>query len=568
MHKEFRFINNIPKYIFSFFQILLVLLFSIIFSAQFLGFLKIYNIVTASVLSIAMSMLVFWFWKEKKPIQLFDQNDDKNGFANHRNQGLFSLIFYLLSIFLLILMIVPIANWPMNTMEKELNWDAGAYHFPKAIELYKTGSVWDFSISYGEYPFGYESLLSFDLLLSDNLSLFPVTHVFIAIFFILSCWFVLIKFTRIPPALLLLTVSVIILSGFLPFFNPWFYLRYIIFTVGKNDLLVTAAILSAIIFTPSGKNNTQVDWIGLGLSSSIALSIKPNSGLLIIFFWVVSFLQLRKIQRLKIIFKSMIPGILLALSGGLWILRNLIAQGKIFQENTYQISNYSIISNITNPDFYLHIPNELKFSMFVFVLSIIFTLLKITKISWRDIILFFFAFLTFILTPASSDPSNPTLLAWRFGIVLLIFQLVILMMMIEPILLFILNWVIPKKYLLTGFLVVVSTPILLFIFWQRDLVRVVPEKSTILERPYVDADAKYPSVFDFVNDNIHDAIVWVEGAQSFYAYDPKFTNSVTRNLPADFIIFVDREDNDIWIDTENWTEIYHDARGMIFMRDQ
>lgn len=66
MHKEFRFINNIPKYIFSFFQILLVLLFSIIFSAQFLGFLKIYNIVTASVLSIAMSMLVFWFWKEKK----------------------------------------------------------------------------------------------------------------------------------------------------------------------------------------------------------------------------------------------------------------------------------------------------------------------------------------------------------------------------------------------------------------------------------------------------------------------------------------------------------------------
>ncbi len=141
MHKEFRFINNIPKYIFSFFQILLVLLFSIIFSAQFLGFLKIYNIVTASVLSIAMSMLVFWFWKEKKPIQLFDQNDDKNGFANHRNQGLFSLIFYLLSIFLLILMIVPIANWPMNTMEKELNWDAGAYHFPKAIELYKTGSV-------------------------------------------------------------------------------------------------------------------------------------------------------------------------------------------------------------------------------------------------------------------------------------------------------------------------------------------------------------------------------------------------------------------------------------------
>ena len=69
---------------------------------------------------------------------------------------LLAILHIFLSI-LVILNIVPNINWPNNTLEDRLDWDAGEYHFPKAVELYKTGSVWDFSISYGEYPFGYES---------------------------------------------------------------------------------------------------------------------------------------------------------------------------------------------------------------------------------------------------------------------------------------------------------------------------------------------------------------------------------------------------------------------------
>jgi len=176
--------------------------------------------------------------------------------------------------------------------------------------------------------------------------------------------------------------------------------------------------------------------------------------------------------------------------------------------------------------------------------------------------------ITFIITPASSDPSNPTLLAWRFGIVLLIIQLIFLIIFVEPVLLAILNWLIPKKYLLSLSLLISSLPILLFFYGHRDLVRVVPEKNEILMRPYVDSTSNYLSVFDYVDANKHNSIVWVEGAQSFYAYDPKFTNSVTRKLSADYIIFVDIEEDALWIETDNWSKIYSDGKGMIFKRDQ
>jgi hypothetical protein len=43
-------------------------------------------------------------------------------------------------------MMVPLARWPYSPVSDVLHLDAGAYHFPKAIELYKTGT-------YGYYPF-------------------------------------------------------------------------------------------------------------------------------------------------------------------------------------------------------------------------------------------------------------------------------------------------------------------------------------------------------------------------------------------------------------------------------
>ena len=91
-------------------------------------------------------------------------------------------------------------------------------------------------------------------------------------------------------------------------------------------------------------------------------------------------------------------------------------------------------------------------------------------------------------------------------------------------------------------------------------------KSNTLERPYTVNNAQFLSVFDFIDENIHNSIIWVEGAQSFFAYDPDFTNSISTKKPSDYIIFVDIEEQDIWIDMDKWQKIYEDERGMIFQR--
>ncbi|HSM23395.1 MAG TPA: hypothetical protein VK856_00860, partial [Anaerolineaceae bacterium] len=282
--------NRIEKSLFVLFQFLISILFSIILTGQVFGILKIYNFVIVVPSTIILTILFFWVWQKNNKFQITTFPLKNNSPSNSQNYKYLSLATYLLSLFLLLLIIIPILNWPNNTMEKELNWDAGEYHFPKAIEQYRSGSAWDFSISYGEYPFGYESLLSFDLLLTNDLSLFSTSHVLITLLFVFSSWFLLKKYSKFPPAILLLTFIFLLLSGFLPFFNPWSSLRYTIFTIGKNDLFLAAATIAAIYFSQirKPKEETQIDWIGLGLSSSIALSIKPNSIFVIIFLWVIS----------------------------------------------------------------------------------------------------------------------------------------------------------------------------------------------------------------------------------------------------------------------------------------
>ena len=566
----FNFSENylIKKFFFPSYQLLLSILFSIIFSGQFLGVLRIYKDVYVLILSTGLGALIFWVWRRNSNFFPFTKENISEKKKKISNRGIINSTAYLFALLLLILIIIPNINWPNNTMEERLDWDAGEYHFPKAVELYKTGSAWDFSISYGEYPFGYESLLSFNLLLTNNIDLFNLTHSVIVLLFIISIWFLGMKYTNVPGGIILLLAMILILSGFFPVFNPWFFLRFIVYTVGKNDLFLATALLSAIFFSPLGKkSDNQYDLIGLGVTSAIAISIKPNSALILLFIWLLTFISHQKSQkRILLTIRSSAFGIFLAFTGGIWIIRNLFGLGKLFDENTYRISSWSIASNATNPSFYLNIPNELKFSFFVLIIVFVLVIFKYSNLQWRDFLLIFVSFLSFIITPASSDPLNPTLIAWRFGIVLIIVQFILLIVIIEPLVLLILNWILNKKVFTFASVLIIALPSILLFRWQFDLLRYVPEKSSILERPYSVNNAQFLSVFDFIDENIHNSIIWVEGAQSFFAYDPDFSNSISREKPSDYIIFVDIKEQDIWIDKDKWQKIYEDERGMIFQR--
>jgi hypothetical protein len=560
--------NLIKKLFFPSYQLLVSILFSIIFSGQFLGLLRIYKEFYAIILSIGLSIFIFWIWRKNSNISPFTTANKFETNNKKSNRSIINITAYFFALLLLVLLLIPNINWPNNTLEDRLGWDAGEYHFPKAVELYKTGSVWDFSISYGEYPFGFESLLSFNLLITDNTELFSYTHSIIVLLFLINIWLLGIKYTNVPGGIILLLGIFLILSGFLPVFNPWFSLRFDVFTVGKNDLFLAAALLSAMIFSPLGKKSgNQYDIIGLGISSAIALSIKPNSVLILIFLWVFTIINHQKIHKsIFTTIRTSAFGICLAGTGGIWIIRNLVGLGKLFEENTYRITSWSIASNITNPAFYLNIPNELKFSIFVFFTLLVLVVFHYSTLQWRDLLIIFVSFLSFIITPASSDPTNPTLIAWRFGIVLLIVQFILLIVILEPLVLLILNWILKNKLLTFASILIIATVSILLFRWQMDLLRFVPEKSSILERPYSVDNAQFLSVFDFIDNNIHDSIIWVEGAQSFFAYDPDFSNSVSREKPSDYIVFLDIDDQDLWIDVDNWQKIYEDDRGMIFQR--
>ena len=163
------------------------------------------------------------------------------------------LLFALGAGLFLLLAVYPLAAWPYSPVSETLHWDAGAYHFPKAVELFKTGTVWDLTIPYGEFPFGYESLLAFTLLLSGKETFFGSVHALIAILALVGTWLLARRYTRLPGGLLLFIISLVFLSElYLVKGNPFYILLDQVYMIGKNDLFLAVGVLAALVHAPVG----------------------------------------------------------------------------------------------------------------------------------------------------------------------------------------------------------------------------------------------------------------------------------------------------------------------------
>jgi len=544
------------------FKWILIILYSIIMGGSILGLLNIYKTVYVIIGSVLIPIILYKIWSRNLALDIISEANISSNQDERSNFNLLNISGYILAGALLLLIIVPVLNWPMNTLDISLNWDAGLYHFPKAVEMWKSGSVWDFTIPYGDYPYGYEILLGFNLMLSKDTSLFSVTHAIILILFILSTWLLSIRSSKLPKGLLLFAIIILILSGFPSVFNPWAGLRGPVYTIGKNDLFLSAVTLSAILFVPfDRRREIKTDWVGLGISSGLAMSIKPNSGLILLFLWIYALFSVhpRKWKE-ELVF----PGMILAALGGNWIIRNFIELQQLFNPNNYRIVQWSIWSNMLNPGFYQHIPKELLFTILIVLTVGVFAIIKRDKIRVWDIFLFLIILFSFLITPASSSSKNPAVIAWRFGLVLLIMQFVYLISLLEPINLRVFIWAIKNRVVSLIFIIILIIPTLVFYFYLYDILRLVPDKASILERPYELEDTPYLSVFDYAHENIHDSVIWVEGSLGYYAYDNEYTNTVSHKRDADYIIVVDRPLEDLWFDITEWELLYQDSRGHVF----
>ena len=161
-----------------FFFIILSALYGIVAGGSILGFLSIYSLPFALILCTGLSVLILYLLiKEDTQVDPLQRGRKPTSFKGP------DLVTALAGVTIFIcLVLVPLFRWPLTPISNPLTWDAGLYHFPKAVEMISTGSARDLTIAYGEYPFGYESPAAFALLLNHAGLLIGAAHGVIALF--------------------------------------------------------------------------------------------------------------------------------------------------------------------------------------------------------------------------------------------------------------------------------------------------------------------------------------------------------------------------------------------------
>ena len=479
-----------------------------------------------------------------------------------------------------LIIFIPLVRWPYSPFTPDLPWDAGLYHFPKAVEMIVTGSARDLTIAYGEYPFGYETLVALTLSLNHAGLLLGSLHALITLLLFLSLAVLITRLTRLPRGLAYFGIALVFLSYQLARnfdSNIWWSLWAQVTRVGKNDVLLGAALLAALCFTPHSKDGPLYP-LPLAMASAIAISVKPNSALILLFAWLILLYFLWRSAQLRGHLRQLIGSGLIILPGLAWVFRNLAEEGTIMSPASMIISNRSIAANLTNPYLYQHIPNHLYYIAGILVVA---ALVSIFRPSMRlPALTGWLLLISFALTPASAFLASTQALPeieWRFAIALLGYMLVLLLVLLEPLILPVYAWVTKRGWTAIS-LAAIITGVSLGILWtQKDFWGTYPEKAFVLHDQYsepVGVDG-YCSAYDYVQKNVHNSVVIIENGLPYYLYDRGFTNSVTRSRPEDYIVYLQTN----WLGeggypeslsqpewSDKWQLVYEDPEGRVYKR--
>lgn len=558
------------------FAVLSSLFYAVIFAGQILGLAGIYNLPAAMAITVLIGGVAFFYLFQELQLQI-------QVFSSYKQGWLDAFIGLAGLLLVLALILKPLAFWPYSPISTELSWDAGLYHFPKAIEMLVTGSVWDLSIAYGEYPFGYESLIAFAFGLNHAGYLIGTLHALIALYMLIAFWMILMRHTTLPQGMaFFLAIMVVLSQYFLPSLdaNIWWPIWPQVVLIGKNDLLLGGLLITLVMFLPTNKESTAA-WMGISITSMIALSVKPNAILMVLFVWGAIVWGVYKKKLNTISKKQLFLLFLVVAPGMLWALRNFIAQGVLFSPETGALAGYSIAANLFNPYFYNYIPRQLMIVTAIILLGCVFALLG-WRIRWMLALAGIVMLVSFALTPASAflgDTQQPTQIAWRFSLGVLIYVFFLLVKILEPLIIRVFSFVVSHRYLATVSAFMIAILSITCLFLGRELIQTQPQNDIVLRDQYrvsVGTDG-YFSAYDYVKQNIRNSVVIVENGLPFYLYDPNFTNSVTRARPADYAVVLQtawHEGQDqaypeivneqSWQDT--WLLIYEDSQGRVYNR--
>ncbi|MBT3239928.1 MAG: hypothetical protein HON98_04485 [Chloroflexi bacterium] len=581
-------IHSVMLYSFS---IILSLLYSIIAVAQILGFFQLYIPLLTIPLSIILSILVSKFYisagKNFWNLDAIDESDSSH----------LQIVAYISGVILLFgLILWPLFRWPFSGLQFPIEWDAAFYHFPKAIELFRSGSFWDLSIPYGQYPNGYESLLSFGISILGNEYLFGFVHGLITLFLFLSIWLLGKRYTKISGAILFWGIAFVFVSGkLISYGNPWVIFTSLIYTIGKNDLFLGAVILAFLLHSPIGRKKSDNPFLleGMAILTMIGISIKPNIIYVIAPIWAYTgFLIWRKKEYLANGFwKKMIVVTLITLPGILWIIRNLVVLQTIFTKTLLQTLNTkNVFSILFDPDFYSDIS-------LIFVGLIFFGIISGTqfirkkKPSLSILLTYYLLFFAFIITPATIHVEGGTsriLIVWRFGIALLGLFFILLLVLFEPLHISFFKTIKTNKFFEISFSIIILL-LSIFIVWdQRHLLQTGEVNKIVLLTPYKEpsSNTEYRDVYDFIQQNIRNSNIFIIEGLPYFTYGTNFTNSPTKlqyplgqpdtvpQLTPEFLLVTPNYWNHEWPgELQNdelmasWHLIYKDESGKVFQKD-
>ncbi len=573
---------------------LLSLFFGIVLAAQILGAAQIYTPPLAILLSLALGSVALT-WLLRNDILGYLRGLFNRPAALELPAWLEALLFAAAFLLLILLILLPLVRWPFSHISETLHWDAGAYHFAKAVELYRSGSLWDLSIPFGEFPNGYEALLSFTLSLSGADLLFGSVHAVIALLTFLTLFLLARRLSDLPGGLLALLTVVLLISGRVTLaYNPWWIYSDLMYTIGKNDLLAGTLTLLALLFAPIARQTTKPSyhWPALSLVTFLALCTKPYAAYVLLPIWLLVFWREYQRTRPALPWKSFLLASLIVLPSIWWVVRNLLVLGVIFPPDVLEMQQWSILSNLTNPFFYNYLPRNFVFVLVISGVLLLIGLLR-KRIGSTFLLVQFLLLIAFIATAETAffrDTQKPTVIAWRFGIALLGWVFLSLLILLEPLLLRLAR-VLLRPRLVAPLLALLLVGLTTFLIWNdRSLLRYVPENGIVLRDQFREPVGQngYHSVYDYAQKNIRNSVIQVENGLVYYAYGPGYTNSPTKlqypwgipervpQLTPQYFLILERA----WMGGESgyneslntpewaqrWELIYEDGEGRLYRR--
>lgn len=85
----------------------------------------------------------------------------------------------------------------------------------------------------------------------------------------------------------------------------------------------------------------------------------------------------------------------------------------------------------------------------------------------------------------------------------------------------------------------------------------------------------YYSVYDYIQKNVRDSIVWVENGLEYYVYGQSYTNTVSRENSPDYVVVIKTDwfgegglEIPSYFDPDGWQNyysvVYEDPQGTVF----